>query len=60
MDYDVFQLIEDRALFAGALLALNKTLPKYIVETLKQSKNYTEAVERAEELLNGRMGTKTF
>lgn len=53
MDYDVFQLIEDRALFAGALLALNKTLPKHIVETLKQSKNYTEAVERAEELLNG-------
>ena len=40
MDDDVVQLFEDRALFAGALLALNKALPKHIVETLKQSKSY--------------------
>lgn len=60
MDDDVVQLFEDRALFAGALLALNKALPKHIVETLKQSKSYTKAIERAEELLNGRMGTETF
>lgn len=53
MDYDVVQLVQDRALFAGVLLALNEALPKQIVETLKQSKDYTKAIERAEELLNG-------
>ncbi len=53
MDYDVVQLVEDRALFAGVLLALNEALPKHIVETLNQSKDYVKAIERAEELLNG-------
>lgn len=52
-DNVVQQLFEDRALFAGILLALNEALPKHIVETLNQSKNYVEAIERAEELLNG-------
>ena len=39
--------------YRGRTVKVNEALPKHIVETLNQSKDYVKAVERAEELLNG-------
>ena len=50
---EVLQILQDRALFAGILLALDETLPKHITDTLLQSDQYVKAVARAKELLNG-------